>query len=289
MGWALAGVGLAAVSAGTAQVLQARAARRESTTERLHPSVVWRLARDRTYLVSLLLVAVGFALAFAALRVLPVFVVQAGRASSLAVAALLATWLLGSRMQARDWGGVALTVAGLALLASSTVAVSVRVAAAAPLVLVGCTAVVAVGGTWTAARPASRARGLRLAVLSGLGFAVLAAGIHTLPSVRPVALLVSPVAWAAAAGGGLGLLCTALAFQRAPAVAVSAAVTGTETVGGAVLGLLLAGDHAAAGRGMLAVAGVALVLIGATVVAGVGSQDHQGASSPPAPQRAGRR
>jgi drug/metabolite transporter (DMT)-like permease len=274
MGWALASVGLAAVSAGAAQVLQARAARRGSTTERLHPSIVWRLARDRTYLVSLLLVAVGFTLAFAALRVLPVFVVQACRASSLAVAALLATRMLGSRMGARTWGGVALTVAGLALLASSTAAVSVRVAAAAPLVLVGCTVAIAAGGVWTAALPASRARGLRLAVLSGLGFAVLAAGVHALPGLRPVVLLGSPIAWAAAVGGGLGLLCTALAFQRAPAVAVSATVTGTETIGGSALGMLLAGDHAAAGRGVLAAAGVTLVLVGAAVVSRSSSIDE---------------
>src|ERR1019366_10397942 len=116
MGWALSAAALAAGCAGAAQGLQALAARREAAVERLHPSVVWRLARDRTYQVSLVLVASGFVLAFAALRVLPVFTVQAGRASSLTVAALLATRMLGSRMRRRDWGGVSLTVIGLALL-----------------------------------------------------------------------------------------------------------------------------------------------------------------------------
>ena len=86
MGWALGAVAAAAALSGTAVVLQARAARR-GQAERLHLSVALRLVRDPTYLVALLLVAMGFALSFAALRVLPVFVVQAGRSSSLAVAA----------------------------------------------------------------------------------------------------------------------------------------------------------------------------------------------------------
>jgi hypothetical protein len=112
-----------------------------------------------------------------------------------------------------------------------------------------------------------------LALLAGCGFSVLAAGVHTLVDLAPLALLASPAAWAAAAGGGLGLLLTALAFQRAPAVAVSAVVTGVETVGGAVLGVVLAGDHAAAGREAIAIAGFVLVLAGSSVVARFGTPE----------------
>ncbi|MBU4214639.1 MAG: hypothetical protein KJ792_08295 [Actinobacteria bacterium] len=273
MSWALVAVGLAALCSGAALVLQARAARAGQGTDRMHVALVWRLVQDRTYLAALVLVAAGFALAFVALRVLPVFVVQAGRASSLAVAALLAVRVLGTRMRPLEWGGLGLTGVGLVLLASSTTTVRAGSSAHAPAVLVGAVLVIAGVGAWAAARPPTKGLGVMLALLAGCGFSVLAAGVHTLVDLAPLALLASPAAWAAAAGGGLGLLLTALAFQRAPAVAVSAVVTGVETVGGAVLGVLLAGDHAAAGREAIAVGGFVLVLAGSSVVARFGTPE----------------
>lgn len=273
MGWALVAVAMAALCSGAALVLQARAARSGQGTDTMHVALVWRLVRDRTYLAAMVLVAAGFLLAFAALRVLPVFVVQAGRASALAVAALLATRVLGTRMRPLEWGGLALTGVGLVLLASATTTVRAASSSHAPTVLVVIAVLLASCGFWAASRPPSRGHGVALALLAGCGFAVLAAGVHTLVDLAPLALISSPAAWAAAAGGGLGLLLTALAFQRAPAVAVSAVVTGVETVGGAVLGVLLAGDHAAPGRGLLAIGGFVLVLAGSTVVARFGTPE----------------
>ncbi|MBU4336466.1 MAG: hypothetical protein KJ548_07815 [Actinobacteria bacterium] len=273
MSWALVAVALAALCSGGALVLQARAARAGHGTDTMHVALVWRLVQDRTYLAAMVLVATGFALAFVALRVLPVFIVQAGRASSLAVAALLAVRVLGTRMSPLEWGGLALTGVGLVLLASSTTAVRAGSSEHASAVLVAVVLVIAGVGAWAAARPPTRGLGVVLALLAGCGFSVLAAGVHTLVDLAPLALLASTAAWAAAAGGGLGLLLTALAFQRAPAVAVSAVVTGVETVGGAVLGVLLAGDHAAAGREAVAIAGFVLVLAGSSVVARFGTPE----------------
>lgn len=273
MSWALVAVALAALCSGGALVLQARAARAGHGTDTMHVALVWRLVQDRTYLAAMVLVATGFALAFVALRVLPVFIVQAGRASSLAVAALLAVRVLGTRMSPLEWGGLALTGVGLVLLASSTTTVRAGSSEHASAVLVAVVLVIAGVGAWAAARPPTRGLGVVLALLAGCGFSVLAAGVHTLVDLAPLALLASTAAWAAAAGGGLGLLLTALAFQRAPAVAVSAVVTGVETVGGAVLGVLLAGDHAAVGREAVAIAGFVLVLAGSSVVARFGTPE----------------
>jgi drug/metabolite transporter (DMT)-like permease len=270
---ALAAVAAAALCSGTALVLQARAAREGSAADAVRVDLVWRLVRNRTYLLALVLVAAGFALAAVALRQLPVFVVQAGRASSVAVAAVLAQHLLGTRMRRAEWAGIGVLVLGLVLLAGSTTSArSVALVHGGLLLPLLVTAVAALG-VWTASRPPSRARGLVLATLAGVGFAALAAGVHVLDSLAPLALLGSATAWSAAVGGGLGLLLTALAFQRAPAVAVSALVTGTETVLGAALGVLLAGDRAAAGRTVLAVLGVLAVLAGSAAVARFGSPD----------------
>lgn len=272
MGWALGAVAAAAALSGTAVVLQARAARR-GQAERLHLSVALRLVRDPTYLVALLLVAMGFALSFAALRVLPVFVVQAGRSSSLAVAALLATRLLGSRLGRGEWWWLLVVAAGLVLLGWSTAVVPAHGVRAAPVVLVIGALVVAALGWWLASRPPARGSGLALATLAGAGYAILAGGVHTISDLRPLSLVASPTVWASLTGGLLALVLTALAFQRAPAVAVTAVLTATETVGGAVLGMVLAGDHAAPGRGLAAVTGFVLVLLGSSVVGGLSRPD----------------
>ena len=119
--------------------------------------------------------------------------------------------------------------------------------------------------------PPTRWRGLVLAALAGAAFGVLALGAHTVDVSDPVEVLTDPVAWCAGLCGALGLAVSALALRRAAVVAVTALMVGTETVVGAGLGILLAGDRPAPGAGPASVAAFALVLAGALVVARFGS------------------
>ena len=121
MGLALVCVGVAALCSGTAIVLQAVAARRLPADVRLDAALVGGLARSPLYLLALALVALGFGLSFVALRTLPVFAVQAGRASSLAVAAVLSVLVLGARLRWSDWLGLGSIAVGLVVLAFALV------------------------------------------------------------------------------------------------------------------------------------------------------------------------
>ena len=76
--------------------------------------------------------------------------------------------------------------------------------------------------------------------------------------------------------GALGLAASALALRRAPVVPVTALMVGTETVTGAALGLLFAGDRTSDGAGAAAAAGFVLVLVGAIVVARFGAPERNG-------------
>ena len=78
MSLALLGVAAAAVCSGTANVLQASAARSEPARAGLDTTLLVRLVRRPRYLLALGLVLAGFALSFLALRTLPLFVVQPG-------------------------------------------------------------------------------------------------------------------------------------------------------------------------------------------------------------------
>lgn len=265
---ALAGAAGAAVLSGTGQVLQAVAARRLPAGAHLDLRLVGRLLRAPTYLVALLLTAGGFLLAVVALQRLPLFVVQSVRAANLVVAALLAIPVLGVRLRAPEWCGIGLVSTGLVLLATS---VGAQPAAAAGstvgLAAVGvAVALVATGWLVSVVRP-SRGAGLVLAALAGCGFALLAVGARLAGPVTGPAVLTHPLVWAAMTAGVCGLALQVLALGRAGVVAVTAVSVTTETCVSAVLGVLLAGDHALRGHAPTAVVAFLLVLVGSTLVA----------------------
>jgi drug/metabolite transporter (DMT)-like permease len=266
--FALLGVAAAAVCSGTANVLQARAARIEPTRAGLDTTLLVRLVRSPGYLLALGLVVAGFALSFLALRTLPLFVVQAGRASSLAVTALLAVVMFRARLNRVELVGVVVVMGGLVLLAAGAdTQRAALVALGTRLWLV--VAVLAVAAAATAAtriEPTARA-GLTLGALAGLSFAILALGARALRSYAPRALLADPAAWAMGGSAILGLLLAAMALQRTSVVGATAPMVGTETVVGAALGMILCGDRPAPGSATVSVLGFVLVLAGALTLA----------------------
>ncbi|MCU1432693.1 MAG: hypothetical protein JWP95_1798 [Actinotalea sp.] len=285
MPFALLGVVAAAVCSGTATVLQARAARREPAVDGLHAGLLVRLLRQRLYLLALALMVAGFGLSFLALRTLPLFVVQAGRASSLAVTALLAVLVLRARLTRREVAAVVAVVTGVVLLASAAgtdrsdaVPDATRFGLLGGLVVVAALAAAA-----TRIRPPDRA-GLVLGALAGLSFAVLALGARVLRGFEPLVLLADPAAWAVGGGGLLGLLLTAMALQRTSVVGATAPMVATETVVGAALGMVLCGDRPAPGAGLVSAVGFGLVLLGALSLARFGAVGGVDASEvPPVP------
>jgi drug/metabolite transporter (DMT)-like permease len=274
-------VAVAVLCSGSAIVLQAVAVRRLPSTTGLGASLVGGLLRSRVYQIALVLVAAGFALSFAALRTLPLFAVQAGRASSLGVAAVLSVIVLGSRLRWTDWLGLAAVATGLVLLAASVTTQTADTAGThvAWFALVVTILLVVVAAVTSFAAP-TPGRGYCLAVVAGTSFGVLALGARTAPGWSPAELVVEPVVWCAAVCGALGLASSALALRRAPVVAVTAIMVATETVAGAAFGVLLTGDRPADGAVVASVAAFVLVLGGAVVVARFGVPDADRLAEP---------
>ncbi len=265
----------AAICNGVAVVLQARAARQDSTGAPA-AGLLLRLLRRPGYLVALGLIAAGFGFAAVALQTLPVFFVQAGRASSLAVTAVLAVALLGARLRAAEIGAIGAVGAGLVLLAASArpgpgarpgTAVTVGVLVAVGMLV----AVVAAAGR-------SRSGGLVIATAAGAGFGLLAFALHTVGSLNPLLLVTQPLAWAAGVAALTALHGGALALQRSAVMAVTAVMVATETLLGSALGLLLGGDGTLPGRGGWAAAGFVAVLGGALVLSRFGNEPEQPSS-----------
>jgi len=253
-----------AVCYGVAAVLQARAARSTAHGHGVDVRFLVRLVRQLPFLGGLAMDVVGFAAQFAALRTLPVFVVQAAQASSLAITAVLAVPLLGAGLSRWQWLAVVAVCAGLAMLAGSGAAEAGGTGGAGiRLLLFALIAVLGVTGL-VAARRKGRARDSILGLVAGLGFGVVALASRALETpLRPAHLVRDAAAYALAAAAAVAFLFYATALQKGHVTSVGAAVILGETLLPAVVGVLAFGDHARRGLWVVAVAAFCLVVVGA--------------------------
>jgi len=256
-----------AVAYGVATVLQAVGSRRLAAAEGLDLRFVARLVRSVPYLLGLALDGAGFLTSIVALRSLPLFLVQSAIASSVGVTALVAWRWLGTPLHSREAVALAGLGAGLVMLA-----VAAEPGSAHPLpawaqwaalfAVLPMAALAAASSRW----PANRAAGV-LAALAGLGFGGVGVAARAI-SVSPPwwHSLASPLAWALAAHGVLGVYCFAAALQRGSAVVVSGVTFGVETVVPALIGLAFLGDAVRPGFGAVAAAGMILTLLAAVAL-----------------------
>ena len=260
---------------GVASVLQAKAARAAPAGPGVRPLL--RLMVRASFVVGVLLDGAGFAAQFAALRVAPVFLVQAALAGSLAVTAAVARVVLNVRLSGRDWVAVALVCAGLAALGLSAGAEgAVRTGFAFRAALVVAILLLAAVG-WAARRLPEPTGSAVTGLVAGLGFGVVALAARALPELSPVRLIADPATYALAVGGLVAFLCYARALQRGVVTAVTAAVVAGETLFPAIVGIWAFGDHTRAGATPVAVAGFAATLAGAAVLSRYGElrpDDH---------------
>jgi drug/metabolite transporter (DMT)-like permease len=253
------GVVLALVSAlcyGVAAVLQALAARK---TTRLVGVVA-----QVPFLVGGALDVLGFGSQFLALRSLPVFVVQAAQASGLAVTALVAIPVLGSRLTGRQWAAVGAVAAGLAAVSVTAVpAAAESVTLKVRVLLAACVIVLAVAGL-AASRVRGKQRGTTLGLVAGLGFGVVALCARAL-ELRT--FWSDPAAYGLVGAGIVAFVFYTSALQRGNVTTTVAAIVVAETLLPAIVGVLVLGDRIRPGLLPVAAGAFALVVAGAVVLA----------------------
>ncbi len=246
---------------GIAAVLQALATSRAVDVEVLDPRLLLRLTHQPVFLAALALNGLGFLLHVTALHSLPLFLVQAVIAGSVAVTAVLSVRVFGVRLGGGQWGAVALVVLGLVLLApTATEGAAITPGVREPLVLLAAVVVVCV--TAVSVRRVPGATGtVLLGLLAGTGFGVVAVSARLLPSYG-VELLTAPVAYVLVLAAATAYLVYSAAMQRGSVTTAMAAMVITQTVVPAVAGLFL-GDSVRAGLVPVAVLGFGLALAGA--------------------------
>ena len=274
----LLGLGAALVAAclyGVAAVLQASGARQVDRASGLDPRILLRILRQGPAATALGLMLAGFLLHLVAIRLVPLFLAQAGIAVSLVVTALLAVSRFGERLSRTEWAAVTAVFVGLVLLSVSAGDVGTRGAGHIPVALLGGVAVIAVLGGLVS-RTRSALGTATLGLLAGFGYAVVGISARLLPDFVPVDLLRSPATYALVAGGSLAFFLYSLALQRGAVTLATTPMIVAQTVTPAIVGVLLLGDGVRSGWAAVAAAGFVV-----TVAAASALVRFEGAHPPP--------
>ena len=244
---------------GTATVLQAAATRSvdAGSDSGVDAMLLLRALRQWRYLVGIGLDSLGFVLQVAALRLVPIYVVAAAIAASLAVTAIVAAWVLSTRLSPVEWTAVAVVCASLAMLG---LAAGPEGSEHGPpqlgWALLVIVAVVFVAGA-AAGRLSDRTRALVLGLGAGAGFGVVEIAVRLIDSIdlTKAAFYTNPAVYAVIAGGLAGFLLLTSALSRGSVTTAVAGMVVGETVGPALVGVAWLGDQTRAGLGGMVVAG----------------------------------
>jgi drug/metabolite transporter (DMT)-like permease len=264
-------LGLAAALAaagvfGGSAILQAIGSRRVADDSGLSPRTAALLLRQPAFLAALVLNLLGFLLHLVAVRLLPLFLAQAGIAASLAVTALLAMRIFHDQLSRIDWAAIAAVCVGLALLTAAAGQTGQERATTAMTVTLYAVAAGMVVGGLVATRLRGPVAAGGLSLLAGLGFANTALSARLLPELTVSSVLGSPVAYALPLSGALAFLLYSLALQRSSVTVATAPMIVVQTAGPAIVGVLLLGDAVRSGWAASALVGFVLTAAGAVAL-----------------------
>jgi drug/metabolite transporter (DMT)-like permease len=254
---------------GTATVLQAAATRSVdpgSSDSGVDAALLLRALRQWRYLLGIGLDGLGFLLQVAALRLVPIYVVAAAIAASLAVTAIVAAWILKTRLTAVEWAAVGVVCASLAMLglAAGPEGTGHGPPALGWALLVIVAVVFAAGAA--AGRLGDRTRALVLGLGAGAGFGVVEIAVRLIDPIDPTKAVfyTNPAVYAVIAGGAAGFLLLTSALSRGSVTTAVAGMVVGETVGPALVGVAWLGDRTREGLGWMVVAGF-VVAVAATL------------------------
>ncbi|RKT12171.1 hypothetical protein BX285_6137 [Streptomyces sp. 1114.5] len=281
---------LAALLTGSATVLQAVGARRAATAgpetrpeagpearpapEAGEAAALAGALRQWPFLVGVGMDMCGFAAELVALERLPLYAVEAALASALAVTAVGAARVLRVRLRGSEWAGVAAVCAGLCLLALTAGRDGRGTGDDALRLGVLLVAVGLLGAGWAAVRYGRARRAPLLGFVAGLQFGVVGVAVRVLPEPRLPDLLAEPSAYAVAVAGLGGFAALTWAMQHGSVTSATAAMVLGETVGPAVVGVLVLGDHTRHDLAPLAVLGFVAAVAGALTLARFGDAEQ---------------
>jgi drug/metabolite transporter (DMT)-like permease len=251
---------------GTATVLEAIATRSvdAGSDSGVDAALLLRALRQWRYLAGLGLDGLGFLLQVAALRLVPIYVVAAALAASLAVTAIEAAWMLSARLSAMEWAAVGVVCVSLAMLGLAAGPEGTqRGPAGLGWALLVVVAVLFIAGA-AAGHLGDRSRALVLGLGAGGGFGVVEVAVRLIDPIDPTkaAFYTNPAVYAVITGGAAGFLLLTSALSRGSVTTAVAGMVVGETVGPALVGVAWLGDRTREGMSWMVVAGFVIAVAG---------------------------
>ncbi|MBU2670846.1 hypothetical protein KOI35_45830 [Actinoplanes bogorensis] len=271
---------------GVANLLQSAAAARTTVHHTFDPSLLVRLAGQRTYLLGLGCQVLGFVLAFLARGDLPLFLVQASVAAGLGVTAVLGVVFLKWSLPAAEVVLLVLLMVGIAALVKSAQPAPARPLGAAAII--GLTlALLVIGGLgYFAVRLQGALGSVVLGSLAGVGFSAAAIAARPLANEHSaVGFFANPLLYLLVVHSLVGQLLLGLAMQRGSTTAAVAAMDAAGAVPAAIVGLLLLGDRIEPGKEWLAGLGFVVTLAAVIALTRYAEPQHHAAPAPPERRR----
>ncbi|RZU24279.1 hypothetical protein EV645_0237 [Kribbella rubisoli] len=268
----------AAALFGVGAIMQAVGSRKVPTESELNPrrfgAFVVALLKQPAFLGALALNLAGFGLHFVALRLLPLYLAQAGIAVSLVVTALLATRLMSDQLSALEWSAVAGVVVGLGLLAVSAgdAGANVQHHGLTIGIIVGLVTIAVLGAT--ASRSQHGVSTALLGMLAGLGYAGVAISARLLQDGSVSELFHSPTLYTLPISGALAFILYSLALQRGSVTLATTPMIALQTITPAAVGVFVLDDAVRAGWWPAAIIGFALSAAGSVVLVRFESVKH---------------
>lgn len=257
----------AALLYGVASVGQAVGSRRLPPLEEGWLRVVGLAVRSPLLIAVVAADLVGALLHLFAIDLVPLYLAQAGIAASLPITAVVSARVLRERLRPPDWCAIAATGVGIALLAvDSGEAGSTDGGTGFVVGLYVLLAALMVCGL-LAYRGQGRVSGAVLSLLSGLGYSATTLGVRVLGT-PDWSLRTLSVGLVMALSGVLGFWLYSFALQRVPVAGATAPLVLSETVGPAIVGILVLGDGVSAGAWPLIVVGLTMAMAGVIWLAG---------------------
>jgi drug/metabolite transporter (DMT)-like permease len=256
---------------GFASAMQAVAARAARDDRRgVDPRLLFRLFAQWMFVGSVGLNVIGLGAQVVALRSVPLFVVQAAQAASIAVTAPVAMRLFHTKLTRVEWCGVAAVCTGLSLLGLAAQGEGTShgghgfhrmlLLAAVLLVVFGLLAGQLPDGPRTAL----------LGLTSGLAFGGMGIAIRVLPGFGLHILMGSLAIYSVVIFGVSAAWFYTTALQRGGVIAATAMMLIGETIPPSIVGVVVLGDSARPGWVPVAYAGFAVAVAGALFLARFG-------------------
>jgi hypothetical protein len=227
------------------------------------------LFSSRWFALGMAIATASWGMHVAALALAPMSVVQVALAGGVVFIAVMADRLFGFEVGVRQWVGLSLTAAGLAMLgltlpalhgAHSQFSQAAMISFEAALFGLGALLIVGphIGGK-------AEYQGVMLGAASGILFGVSDTAIKALTGIThahgPLALLLSPWLAVAAVASIVAFYASARGLQEGEAVPVIAVTGSAANIAGIAGGIVVFGDPMAAGTAGVVLQAVAFVLV----------------------------